>query len=79
MKNFLIACGFVLSFSCVLDAQILATTSEGDTVLLKSDGTWDYLRDAEVAEEVLPVNPEKFSTPKAKLHSNRPKWMLMAC
>jgi len=69
MKNFLISFGFVLTFSCALDAQILATTSDGDTVLLKSDGTWDYLREADLADEVLPVNPEKFSTPKANKES----------
>lgn len=63
MKKLLIACGIILTCACTLDAQILATTLEGDTVLLNSDGTWAYLDTSELIDEVLNVNPEKFTKP----------------
>jgi hypothetical protein len=65
MKKFLIACGFILTCSSALDAQILATTTDGDTVLLNSDGTWAYLDTSDLVDEVLPVNPLKFTKPSS--------------
>jgi hypothetical protein len=65
MKKLLIACGFILTCTCALDAQILATTLDGDTVLLNSDGTWAYLDTSDFVDEVLPVNPEKFVKPSS--------------
>lgn len=63
MKKFLIACGIFLTCNCALDAQILATTFDGDTVLLNSDGTWAYLDTSDLVDEILPINPEKFLKP----------------
>lgn len=42
------------------EAQMLAVTSEGDSVLLYSDGTWAFLDTSELIEEVIPVNPELY-------------------
>lgn len=60
MRKLLIACGCILFFGCALNAQIFATTEEGDTVLLNSDGTWAFLDTSEISDEVLPVNDGKF-------------------
>jgi hypothetical protein len=60
MRKLLIAFACSLFFGCTLHAQILATTEEGDTVLLNSDGTWAYLDTSEISDEVLPVNDGKF-------------------
>lgn len=65
MKKILLACGIILACNSALDAQILATTADGDTVLLNSDGTWAYLDTAELVDEILPVNPVKFTKPSS--------------
>jgi hypothetical protein len=55
--------------SHVAEAQIMAVTLDGDTVLLNANGTWGYLDTSEVVEEVIPVNPEWYVKPEKSKES----------
>ena len=59
MEKYLLIITTLFSFNAF--AQEKALTNRGETVLLFSDGTWKYEKEAEKpADEVIAINNEKF-------------------
>jgi len=56
----MILTGLILISVQLLHAQINAITETGDEVVLYEDGTWKYIHDSIIENEVIPVNEKKF-------------------
>lgn len=59
MKNIILTA--ILLFTVqLINAQIKAITETGDEVILYNNGTWNYLNDSIIENDVIPVNEIKF-------------------
>lgn len=68
---------FLLCFSLNLSAQVIATTEDGKKVVLKKDGTWQYLEDYMKAQSSQNTEPTSTAEASQKPTPSTPKAVTM--
>jgi len=63
MRKIILTALLILSSSCIF-AQTKAITETGDEVILNQDGTWKYVKEPVVTNDVIKVNDKEFSKDK---------------